>query len=407
MDCSPNNLSLASSCLRCLSDGQLMISKTYLLCAWANVVTGGGFPIVAPKTTQWTLADAGLGFYSVSIVGGTCPAGADGYQVGAVLSPGDPTAHIIGNPSCNISVTADTLIGGVLLAQIRWTLAGVPVSAWSTIKSIDLEPTAAGMAQVSDWVTRITTAGGIAPSAANQRAHGFFYDNINTNGILSKLLIVNFFTPDNLIAAITPFIKGGGSDSWANTGFVVGDLTVNGLIGDGVGKFLNTGFSPVSVLDHTKGGVIIYNVTTNNSASECEMSSFDNATTKGFQLFVSSVSNFIADGYYNGGGARISVANVGFTGFNSAQRTSATSFVGYKANSTTAHTSIVSTANDGGTPPTTAVACFCTNNSGVNANFSSKRISTAIITSGLTSTEDASAFNAVQRIRKALGGGFV
>lgn len=406
MNCDPNELSKSASCLFCgLTQSQLQTARLVTLCNWANRAIGG--LIGTPTDAQWTLADAGLGFYSVSIVGGVCPIGADGYQIGAVLSPGDPKAHIVGNPSCNISVTGDTLTGGVLLSQIRWTLGGVPVSLWSAIKSIDLEPTAAGMVQVSDWVTRITAAGGAAPSAENQRAHGFFYDNVNSNGALSPLLIVNLLTPDNLIAAITPFIKGGGLDSWTNTGFVAGDLTVNGLIGDGVGKSLDTGFSPVSVLDHTKGGIITYNVTTNNSASECEVSAFDNATIKGFQLFVSSVSNFIADGYYNAGNARISVANVGFTGFNSAQRTSATSFVGYKSNSTTAHTSIVSTANDGGTPPTTSVTCFCTNNSGVKANFSSKRLSTIIITSGLTSAQDLAVFNAVQRVRKALGGGFV
>lgn len=40
MDCDPNYLSQQSSCLRCLSDSQLVAAQIYLLCAWFNA--GGG-----------------------------------------------------------------------------------------------------------------------------------------------------------------------------------------------------------------------------------------------------------------------------------------------------------------------------------------------------------------------------
>ena len=37
MTCDPNALSQLSSCLRCLTNGQLFIVRTFLLCRWAQV----------------------------------------------------------------------------------------------------------------------------------------------------------------------------------------------------------------------------------------------------------------------------------------------------------------------------------------------------------------------------------
>lgn len=49
MTCDPNTLSQLSSCLRCLTDAQLMQVKTSLLCRWlnvaGNVTTTGNFRI--------------------------------------------------------------------------------------------------------------------------------------------------------------------------------------------------------------------------------------------------------------------------------------------------------------------------------------------------------------------------
>lgn len=51
MTCDPNTLSLLTSCLRCLTDKQLFIARTYLLCQWANlarpVAMGYSIPIVS------------------------------------------------------------------------------------------------------------------------------------------------------------------------------------------------------------------------------------------------------------------------------------------------------------------------------------------------------------------------
>jgi len=47
IQCDPNLISRASSCLRCLTDGQLMIVRTFLLCKWAQKA-GGSAGLATP-----------------------------------------------------------------------------------------------------------------------------------------------------------------------------------------------------------------------------------------------------------------------------------------------------------------------------------------------------------------------
>lgn len=51
MDCDPNNLSKAASCIRCLPDGLLVAARTVILCSWATVASGG-----APNNARITEA---------------------------------------------------------------------------------------------------------------------------------------------------------------------------------------------------------------------------------------------------------------------------------------------------------------------------------------------------------------
>lgn len=56
MNCDPNNISKLSSCLRCLSDAQLMQVKTFLMCQWANVAgnVAGNFRITEASEVRIT-----------------------------------------------------------------------------------------------------------------------------------------------------------------------------------------------------------------------------------------------------------------------------------------------------------------------------------------------------------------
>ena len=46
----PNRLSRLSSCLRCLTDAQLMIIRTHLMCRWLQNIGGGIIPTNARVT---------------------------------------------------------------------------------------------------------------------------------------------------------------------------------------------------------------------------------------------------------------------------------------------------------------------------------------------------------------------
>jgi hypothetical protein len=83
------------------------------------------------------------------------------------------------------------------------------------------------------------------PSQNSINASIVFVDTLNAAGVWSKMLDVNMFAPDSLIACQTPLLVTDGTNLWANFNFVAGDLTVSGLQGSaGGGKYLNSTIDP-------------------------------------------------------------------------------------------------------------------------------------------------------------------
>jgi hypothetical protein len=130
MNCDPNALSLAASPLCSLSDGMLIAARTSLLCSWAGVATVG-----TPVVGQWTFSNSGSFVGTAQIVGGVCPMGANGFDFRSDAN--NPPSTFISNQSCASSAVVNAPTGGVLFAQIRWTLGGHPVSDWSDVKSVN------------------------------------------------------------------------------------------------------------------------------------------------------------------------------------------------------------------------------------------------------------------------------
>jgi hypothetical protein len=71
----------------------------------------------------------------------------------------------------------------------------------------------------NDWVTRVVANGGAMPSSTTINALQVFVAKLRSVGLWSKMLIINPLVSDNLIASITPLLKGNSSDPWANSGF--------------------------------------------------------------------------------------------------------------------------------------------------------------------------------------------
>jgi len=267
---------------------------------------------------------------------------------------------------------------------------------------------------VNDWANRVVANGGAAPSAATLNALNTFCNTLDAQGLTPLMMDVCPFVPDNLIAAITPLIRSHGLDPWTNSNFVLADLTVNGLIGNGTTKRLDVGFNPETIFRSTAavaltGGLTVYNMTAANAAGQ-EIGALTSGNGSALQMHVSHSAvggNALCD-CFNDTTMRINAANALWTGYLSTNRTALNAYSLYRANSVTPHASIGSVVGNntlGG--PNTDVSCFSGNNAGVPFAFSAKRLSFAAIHRGLTATQSSNFFNAIQTLRTALGGGFI
>jgi hypothetical protein len=91
-----------------------------------------------PGDEQWDLTSNGIDGVDAVLIGGVCIAGADGFELAANFNPMvDPdsadhdTAACAGTASV-LGFTGTDQVDGA----IRWTLGGLPVSDWSTNKSV-------------------------------------------------------------------------------------------------------------------------------------------------------------------------------------------------------------------------------------------------------------------------------
>lgn len=96
------------------------------------------------------------------------------------------------------------------------------------------------------WADRVVANGGARPSQTTIDIADNFILSCSIFGFQSKLRMVNIFAPDNLIACCTPLFSNEGTAAWTNNNFLDGDLSVNGLTGNGSTKYLQTAFNPTS-----------------------------------------------------------------------------------------------------------------------------------------------------------------
>lgn len=262
---------------------------------------------------------------------------------------------------------------------------------------------------VGDWATRATNNGG-TPTANTKLALNKFYANLIDKSLDTKMIAVCCLVPDDLPCALTPLIKVRGYDPWVNHNFVAGDLTVNGLVGNGTTKFLDTGVFTDDTGPGTGDnslGLSVYNVTTSNR-QQFAMGAGDAGTNTCYLApdyqFVSYWANL------NNGASQISAANANWTGFCSGNRISSTSTAIYIASSGHAFSTLVSSITPrGGTfvGLHTNFYAFAHHGDTLTQGPSSDRYSFFAEHIGLTIGQCQNLYNAVQALRIDLGGGFV
>lgn len=263
------------------------------------------------------------------------------------------------------------------------------------------------------WSTVVVSKGGAAPSVGTVSALDTFYSGLISNSLTSSVVAFNAVVPDNLVAALTPFIQGPGLALWTNNNFVLGDLTVNGLAGDGVTKYLDTGIRPAAPLTSTSAGLVCYVFDNSSIASSWLFGVHDSAPANNSIAFLPSQAGPITTAElwsFAGATNFASAAKPASGGYFSMQRTSASILNLYFANSGNVHSSLAAT----GSAQTGAISsggqsiyAFALNNVGSAFGFSTCRVSSFAVTTGLSSAQDNILSGLVQQLRTSLGGGFI
>jgi hypothetical protein len=260
----------------------------------------------------------------------------------------------------------------------------------------------AGTIVANAWSAQVVTNGGAAPGATSLAAVKTFWNSIVAAGIDSKMIAVNIVAPDSVIAALTPIYKTSGNSIWTNTGFVGGDLSVNGLIGDGGGKFAATGLTPGFIWTANDAGMSVY-VHTAGSGNSVSMGAFESGSV---WAKISGAASGLKDGFLFGSTAEPFEVGT-LTGFMTVNRTAAAVIRLDTAKSSLAYATRSTSAAANGTPGFARAMYAWAQNTGSANNHTTERISFLAAHRSLSLSEGQAFYNAVQALRTALGGGFV
>jgi hypothetical protein len=378
----------------------------------------------------------GVGYedFETSTLSGTTPPGPDyGW-----LATGRVTGlYFVTQPTSQVTVAGATINFSVVVAQgmtpytYQWrkggvnmvnggvvsgattatlTLTGVSSSDYASYdcvvadaQSISITSNAATLADiVTDWATRVVANGGAAPSVGTKTALTTFVSGCITDGFYEKIKLLNVFVPDSLTAALTPLISWSSMDTWTNHNFVAGDLSADGLVGNGSTKYLSTGFNPAT-----------------SGLSKLSMFTYVSeigATTTSVDLSCSDATHYFQMvAHYSDGKSYLYDNSNGFVlnpspgaGFYIENRTSSTDHRCYFANSVSAFAQQGSTdTNAFSAYPSAGCMCFANNAAGTIQQYSNNRMSAAGIADSMTQTDCSNLYTRIQALRVSLGGGYV
>lgn len=266
-------------------------------------------------------------------------------------------------------------------------------------------------------------------------------NDLNAASVLTRYTCIIPFCPDSLQAALTPILPSpsavptwninGGNAFIALTvepyrglsGFVGGDLTVNGLTGNGSSKFVNLFPSPnnpsgglrVIMPNPLDAGKIIYCYTANSGVYVEEGYYDSGAAGQDNSILTVAYNSAPINRHRLGGLASTAGTNVSLTGFYSQQRVSNTELDVYFANSTNPHFLYLNDTTASGVSSWRVnfigYALFdywdAVGGGPAAGNFTANTLSIwASLRLHITSSESAASYTAFQTFRTTLGGGF-
>ncbi len=259
----------------------------------------------------------------------------------------------------------------------------------------------------TDWLNRIAAAGGAKPSQATIRVMDQMGKNFIKAGLDTGMVYLCVYVQDNLIAAITPYFKTAGNNSCVNNGFVAGDLTIDGLKGNGV-KYLDSGCIPLTAFpsDASAGiGCYVSNIPAAESKVEGGVQN-TGTVNSGFEIYANFNGQEEFDCWTFASTAIGALPSNTTAGYMFGTLASGTNTV-YFANAANAHAALGTHAVAGGRIVGFPVFFFATNVSGVATIPTNKRLSASWLTLSFTAAESLTLFTILDNCRRGLGGGFV
>lgn len=270
---------------------------------------------------------------------------------------------------------------------------------------------------ITDWARRVVANGGAMPSQTSIIAMETLRVSLEAQSLTNKIWSLCIFVPDSVIAASTPLVKIKGADPWTNSGFASGDLTIQGLKGNGA-NWLDTAIIPIALATNNNNitsnasiSVVVTESATNSLAAIILDQRFPGGANSAIGLFASGGGS---NQYYCG---RTGAAN-NFIGTNDFNRVgylsgnrSGSNLTLFTASPIESH-KLIGTNFQGAlfiaNAPASSLAFYQTRIEGTNVSSGAAaylRLSMACLHDGFTEVESSNFWWAVKTCRESLGGG--
>lgn len=402
----PQSLFEQAKCLDCFSTpGLVKLAQVGLEnTIGQSVQDNGGIPGPSggvPIPTGLVLSET-TGF--ITATWDALPAGLDGTQIqtSSVGSngPWSKTFNFVASPGTSMSFAAP-LVGQQLCARIRWRQNGV-YSAWTAgvcHTYIGQDP------QATDWAARVVANGGPLPSQNSITAVSNLIAALKAANIWTKMKHINVVAPDSAIAFKTPMLKTiGTNDPYLGTGGNILSLTVNGASETG-GAYLPGINLATDFASQNDIGITTY-VTLDSTAGRRMFGHSVVATQNGFLGWYRHATAVTGYCCYDISALQLSVARA--LGYLSVNRVANNNLRLYRGNSGSGHAQVAQNLNVMATAnPSVLFPMWGGYQNNLLESFFDGRMSFFALHLGLSVTESADLYNAVQAMRTAMGGGFV
>lgn len=270
---------------------------------------------------------------------------------------------------------------------------------------------------IHEWNQRIVNAGGAAISSTTSNATRTFLAGLDTDAILYRMVAVNTYPPDNLMACRVPIIWQSGFQIWSNSSFAETNVSVNGLTGNLTNKFLGTGIIPLGLSNRGFGensagiSVIISAITSGNVY---DMGAQSSAGQQWALLNTAGSLKYYCWNFTPVNQDFVTVAAPGgatWTAYMSGNRTAANAIALYGARSDLTHT-LLTNATGAKSANTSlysrsalAFALGSTEGVPTASTYSDHTVSFLAFHSGLTQTQSSNLYNRASTLRTSYGGG--